>query len=80
MIRLSCEHEDVLALTEDQLIISSTKEDLVSEDIDLVYTIDKSLQRRVYVFVKYEHIRVRAALYVHLWMVVVLINNKEMMI
>ena len=54
MIRLSCENSDVLALTEDQLITSSMEGNLASKDIELIYTIDRLLQRRVYIFIKYK--------------------------
>ena len=53
MIRLSCENDDVLALTEDQLFISSLSNNLVGQDIDLIHSIDKLLQRRIYIFIKY---------------------------
>lgn len=55
MIRLSCGNDDVLALTEDQLVTSSLSDDLVSQDIDLIHSIDKLLQRRIYLFIKYDY-------------------------
>ena len=55
MIRLSCDNDDVLALTEDQLFISSLSNNLVSRDIDLIHSIDKLLQRRIYIFIKYNY-------------------------
>ena len=56
MIHLSCKNDDVLVLTEDQLISGSTviNADTVGKGISLVYSIDRLLQRRIYIFMKYK--------------------------
>ena len=59
MIHLSCENDDVLILTEDQLISSTmtnadTATETAAKGINLVYSMDRLLQRRVYIFMKYK--------------------------
>ena len=60
MIHLSCENDDVLILTEDQLISRSTMTnadtatETAAKGISLVYSMDRLLQRRVYIFMKYK--------------------------
>jgi len=58
MIQLFCENKNVLALTEDQLIINSMDQDLVGKDINLIYTNDELLKWRVYIFIKYKYLDV----------------------
>ena len=55
MIQLSCENKDVLALAEDQLITSSLeKRNLIGKNIDLIYTTDNMVKRRIYILIKYK--------------------------
>ena len=56
MIRLSCKNNNVWAITEDQLISSSWNTG--DRDINLVYSIDKLLQEKVYIFMRYRMIKV----------------------